>query len=455
MDITKENIDELNAVVKIKVDKGDYDERVNNILKDYRKKARIDGFRPGKVPPGLISKMYRKPVMVDEVNKIVTEALFSHIRENDIKILGEPLPSEREKSDLDFENNEEFQFIFDLGLAPEFELNLSMKDKIPLYKIKVTDELINQSIDNIANRFGEFVPADQVKKDEILKGKITQVEASGNPVEEAFSNEEADIRVDLIKEEKIKKQFKGLKKGDSITFDLRKAFPNDTEIAGILKLENKDEAKSVEGDFVLHIDEVSSFKPAEVNQEFFDKVYGEENVKSLEEFKEKIKEELENNYARESEQRFMVDAKEALLKKTNFELPAEFLKRWLVAVNEDKFSQEQIEKDFPTFEDDLKWQLIRDRILKDNDIKIGQEDMMEYAKQVGKMQFMQYGLAEVPEDHLENYAKQILENEEERKRIYDNLSQDFALKFIKDNVKVDEKELSLDKFNKLYEKQVV
>ncbi|MFW5886510.1 MAG: trigger factor [Bacteroidota bacterium] len=452
MDIRTENIDELNAVIKLKIEKDDYEEKVNKVLKDYKKRANMPGFRPGKVPDGIIRKLYRKPVLAEEINKMVSESLFQYIQENDIHILGEPLPSEKEENKIDFDNTEVFEFAFDLGLAPEFDFELSSKDKIPYYQVKVEDKQVDEYIDRVINQFGSLKEIDEVKEKSIINCNLFQLDENGKVKEDGFSAEDTTLSVEIIKDEKIKKDFLGKKVGDVIVFDIRQAYPNDTEISGLLKLEEKEKAAEIGGNFQCVIEKIEDFEKAELNQELFDKVYGEGAVSSEKEFKEKVEEELKKNYERDSEYRFGIDAKEEILKKVKFDLPVEFLKRWLLETNKNKFDKEQLDKEFPNFENDLKWQMITDKIVRDNDIKVEKEEALEYAKNMARMQFYQYGLREIPGEHLDNYANQILENKEQRKQIYTRLYEVKTLKHIKDSVKLEEKEITLEKFNKLFEK---
>lgn len=449
MNISRENIDNLNAVVSIQLEKEDYDERVVNTLKDYRRKARIDGFRPGKVPFGLISKMYRKPVLVEEINKLVSESLGKFIIEEKLNILGEPLPHKEESKTWDWDNDENFEFKFDLAIAPEFEVKISTKDKIPYYNIKVDDKLIDNYVENLASRFGEYKPTDKAEEKDTIKADIEQV-TDGNQ-EEALKADDSSLLIDLIKDEKIKKDFIGKKAGDELTIDLRKAYPNDTELSGILKID-KEAASEIHGDFKIRIKEVSRFQNAEVGQELFDKVYGEGNVKSDKEFRERIAIEAKNGLKNDSEYKFKIDIKDHFIRKFKKDLPEEFLKRWLYNINEGKFTEEQIEKDFDHFTEDLKWQLIKDKITTDNSIEVNEEEIFQGAKDTARHQFMQYGMNNVPDEHLESFAKRILENKDEVRKLNEQVLENKIIQYIKENIKIDEKDISADKFNKMFEK---
>jgi trigger factor len=450
MNISIENTDKLNAVLSMKVEEADYSEKVEKVLKDYRRQARVDGFRPGKVPMGIIRKMYYTPVLVDEVNKLVSESLFQHLQENEVKILGEPLPHKEEDRKVDFENDKEFEFKFDLGLAPEIKVEVSAKDKVPFYTIKVDKKQEEEYIDAMLGRFGEFTAVDKAGKDELVKGTLVKVDAEGNEVENGMRIENVSMSLDMMKDDEQKVLFSGAAGGDEVLFDVKKAYPNDTEVASMLRID-KAEVAMLEGSFKCIIDEVMKFEKATVGQEFFDKAYGEGEVKTEEEFKERVHKEISGNYERESEYRFMIDARESLIKKAKIALPVEFLKRWMVETNEN-ITQEQIDDDFDKYEDDFRWQLIKEYLLKQQEIKVSAEEAMEMAKGMALNQYMQYGISNVPDDYLENYAKEMLSKEEEARRIYEQKAEEKLIAFIKSTVTVSDKEISSDKFRKLYEK---
>jgi len=449
MNISKEQTDDLNAVVSVKIEKTDYNERVEEQLKDYRKKANIKGFRPGKVPMGMIRKMYYKPVMVDEINRMVSDKLMNYIREEKLQILGEPMPNE-DQSVPDFENEEEFEFRFDLGLAPEISADVTEKDKIPYYKIKVEDKMVDEQVDNVAKRFGEFFAVDEAGTDELIVADLVQVDKAGKEVEDGVHVEEASMSLDMVKDDKEKKLFKGKKAGDKVVFDVKKAYPNDTELSALLKIE-KEQLEEIDGSFEASIKEVKAFKKHEINQELFDKVYGEGNVKSEDEFRGKISEELKLNYERESNYKFALDAKDYYIKKAGIGLPAEFLKRWIVTTNEE-MTAEKIDEEFKNYENEFRWQLIKDHLAKKYEIKVSDEELFEFAFILSKNQFYQYGLYNITDDHIENYAKEQLNKPEEARRLREQKTEDKLVSFIKETVKLEEKEIKEDKFKKLFDK---
>jgi trigger factor len=450
MNISKENTDDLNAVLKIRIEESDYTGRVDEVLKDYRKKVQLDGFRPGKVPAGLVRKMYLKPVMAEEINKLVSESIANYLKEEEINILGEPLPSEEQSLEIDWDTQTEFEFDFDLGLAPRLDISLTHKDKVPLYEIQIDDKMINDSKESYAKRMGQMIPVEQIEGTELVKGDFVQIDKEGNPIDGGIFTEDAQISMEVVKDEKIKTSFMARQVGDTVDLDIRKAFPNDTEISSLLKID-KAAVPEIVPTFRMHIKEITKFQIAEINQELWDMLYGKDEVKSDAEFEEKIREELRTALSRDSEYRFEIDAKKMMLKKMKFELPVEFLKRWLVLVNEGKFTAEQIDEDFPKFEDDLKWQLIRDQIVKDQEIKVEAEEVKSQAKEIARLQFQQYGMMNIPEENLENYANEMLKNEDEIRKATEKILDNKVIDYLKATVRVDNKQINVEKFNKLFE----
>ena len=450
MNISQENSDKLNAILNVKVEQADYAERVEKVLKDYRRKAKVDGFRPGMVPMGIIKKMYHTPVLVDEVNKLVSESLFNYLQENKVNILGEPLPHKDEEVKFDFDKDTEFEFKFDLGLAPDLSLEVSAKDKVAFYKIKVDKKQQDEYKDSLLQRFGEFKAVDKAGNDELIKGSLVKVDKEGKELENGIRVDNISMSLEMMKDDDQRVLFSGAAGGDQVVFDVKKAFPNDTELASLLRID-KTEVAMLEGTFKCFIDEVNKFERAVTGQEFYDKVYGEGEVKTEEEFTKRVTEEIALNYERESEYRFMVDAREALIKKAKIDLPVEFLKRWMVETNE-QITEEQVAEDFDKYEDDFRWQLIKEHLLKQQDIKVSEEEALEAAKAMVLNQYMQYGMSNVPEEYLENYAKEMMAKPEESRKFYEQKGEEKLISYIKSIVKLDEKEVSSEKFRKLYEK---
>ena len=449
MKITRENINELNAVLKIKIEKSDFEEKVENVLKDYRKKATIKGFRPGMVPIGLVKKMYGRAVKIDEINKCVTENIQKYLTDEKIEILGDPLAKTDEQENIDFDARDEFDFSFELGLTPSIELGISQKNKVPFYSIAIDEKMKNDYISNYTRRYGELSKAEVTKEKDILKGKIEALDNNGSLVADGPANDFSSLAVDIIKDEEIKKSFIGLKVNESVDFDIKKAFPNDNEIAGLLK-KKKEEVEGIEGNFRFTVSEITRFHPAEIGKELFDKIYGEGVVNNEEEFATKIEGEIAASLKTESDFKLMQDIKKLTIDKTDFQLPDDFLKRWLLKVNE-KTTAEQIDKEFDSFRSDLKWQLIKNKVAKENEIKITGEELQKEAENITRIQFRQYGLFYATDEQIANYGKETLKREEDAKRIADKILDDKVIGILKDVVKIEEKSVTAEEFNKLFE----
>ena len=452
MNITKENIDELNATITVKIEKNDYEAEVNNVLNDYRKKANMPGFRPGKVPAGLIKKMYGKAVLAEEVNKMLSNNLSRYLVEEKLNILGEPLPNDEKQPTIEWETAEDFEFVFDIALAPEIEIKLDKRKKYPFYKIQVNEEAIDKQVDAYASQFGQNVKVEEAAAPkDTLRGDFAQLDTEGNVTEDGIKAEQVVIAIDLMKDEEVKNAAIGKKENDVLVFDPMKVYDNKYEVSHMLDIPHE-EVDKIESDFQFTISEVLRFEKAELNEELFKKIFGEDTeIKTVDHFRAKLKTEMENNFIQSSNYKFALDSRDILIEKIKMELPEEFLKRWLKATNKE-LSEEQIEKDFDNFMNDLRWQLIKDKLSKDNEIQAKEEDIKETAKEMALMQFRQYGMFTMPDDHLNNYADQILQNEEEKKRIVTKVQEDKILELIKNNVSIDEKEISLENFNKLLEK---
>jgi len=449
MNISKENIDDLNALLKVEIKKADYEEKVEKVLRDYRKKANVKGFRPGMVPIGLVKKMYGKAVQLDEINKMISESIHKYISDEKIAILGDPLPKTDEQEMINFDTQEDFTFSFELGLAPQFEIKLSKKNKVNQYDLIVDEKMRKDYLENYRRRFGEFKNYQSSAEKDMLKGNIAALDDENNILSKGISAENTTLSIDTIKDEKIKKNFIKKSVGDTIDFDLRKALPNEFEIAGLLK-KQKDEVLNIEGKFRFTINEINRFEHAEINEVLFNKVYGEGVVKSEEEFMARIEEDIVKNLKRESDYKLMLDVKKLTLDKIEFSLPEEFLKKWLSKVNE-KTTTEQIDKEFDSFRNDLKWQLIRNKVARDNEMKVTEEELHAEAENITRYQFQQYGLFYATDEHISNYSKEMLKREEDVKRITEKILEEKAIEKLKELIKLDAKKITVEEFNKLFE----
>ncbi len=444
MEVVKNQIDELNATLTVHVAKEDIAENVEKSIKEYRKKANVSGFRPGHVPVGLIKKMYGNAIIAEELNRAVSQSLSEFLVEEKLNVLGEPLPSE-EQEQVDFATQDKFEFIFDIGLSPEFELKLTKRDKIDKYLIKVDDEMTQKYIENYQQRFGAFEPSKKSKEDSLLTADLVQLNEKEELIEGGISVEEVPVSINVIKDDEIKKSFIGVTKDTIIDFDIKKAFPNDTEISSLLKIE-KEQVADMEPNFRLTVKEVKEFKNAELNQEFYDKCFGDNAVKTEEEFKNRVIEDIQASFARETKFKLMLDIREKLIEKLGLSLPEEFLKRWIIATNKD-ITDEQLDQEFPRFIKDLQWTLIKGKLAKENELKVEEEQLKAAAKQQLLAQFSQYGMSYVPDEYLDKYAVEMLSKEEEANKLYEQEIEDVVVDFVANAIKTEDKEVTMDEFN--------
>lgn len=447
MNVTTTKTGDLNAVLTVKISPEDYQQKVEKVLKDYRKNAKIPGFRPGMVPAGLIKKQYGKAVLIDEVNHLLQHAVTDHLRDEKLDILGNPLPVPND--DIDWDNQSEFSFDFELGLAPEFDLKISDKIKVPYAKITADKKMVDRYVEDYTKRFGKMSSPESVEENCIIKGEFVEVDKDGNAVEEGITAS-ASIGLDSLDDKKTVKALTGLKAGDKVTIDSKKAFKDDFNFANVIG-STKDALEASTDLFEITISEITKIDPAELNQELFDKVFGEGAVKDEKEFRARIKEDAEGMFVGESDRKFYEDVKEAVLDKTKFDLPDEFLKKWMQTSQDRPVSAEEIEEEYPKMQDSLKWQLVESKLVKEHGIEVSQEELVSYTKELVARQMAQYG-QQPEEKDLEDIAKRVLENQEEAQRIADQLFGDKLMKFFKETVKINEKEVSFDEFVKMLSK---
>ena len=450
MKITFDCPDKINGLLTMTIEPADYQEKVEKTLKDYRKKAQVPGFRPGQVPMGLVKRQYGTAVKVDEVNRLMGEKLYEYVRENKIQMLGEPLPSDKQQPQ-DFEKEGDMTFVFDIAVAPEFTVALSGKDKIAYYTIAVDDKLIDQQVQMYASQGGEFVKAEVFSGNDTITGDLRQLDEKGNTLEGGITTESGMIMPAYIKEDKQKKLFDGCKPGDIITFNPKKAYPdNDAEVAALLKVKKEDIA-DMNSDFSFQVTEIRHFQPAEVNQALFDRVLGEGTVSDEKSFREKIAEQLKAQFVSSSDYRFLQDVRAHLEKKVGkLEFPEALLKRMMLQNNKDK-GADYVEQNFEGSIKELGWHLIKEQIVSAQEIKVEDEDVKRVAREAIRAQFAQYGMANVPDDVIENYAEEQLKKRENIDNFVDRAVDLKLIEKLKTVVKLDEKSVSLDEFNKMME----
>ena len=448
MNIKFESADKINGLMTITIEKADYQEAVDKKLKEYRKKAQVPGFRPGMVPMGLIKKQYGTAVKVDEVNRILGEKLYEYVRENKIQMLGEPLPNEEKQQPQDLQGDGPFEFVFDIAVAPEFKAELTAKDKIEYYTIKVDDKLIDDQVQMYASQAGEFVEAQEWSGNDTLKGDLRQLDAEGNTLEGGITTEGGMIMPSYIKGEDEKKKFEGCKPGDIITFNPKKAYPdNDAEVAALLKVD-KDQVKDLESDFSFQVTEIRHYQPAAVDAKLFEKVFGE-GVKDEADFRQRIADNAKVQLSANSDYKFLLDVRKYAEKKVGeLQFPEALLKRVMLNNNKDK-GEEFVEKNFKASIDELKWHLIKEQLVAAAEIKVEEADLKAVAKDAIRAQFAQYGMTNVPDDILENYAAEQMKKRENVDNLVDRAVDVKLTAALKGIVKLNEKEVTLDEFNKM------
>jgi trigger factor len=453
MNISFEIADKVNGLLTLTIDQSDYQENVEKTLKNYRKKANFPGFRPGMVPMGLIKKQYGTSVKVDEVNKLLGEKIYEYIRENKIQMLGDPLPNEEKQLPVDFESDGPMTFVFDIAVAPEFKAELSGRDKVTYYTINVDDKLIDQQVEMYASRAGQYEKAEKYEAKDMLKGDLRELDEKGNTKEGGITVESAVLMPEYIKVEAQKKLFEGAKLGDIITFNPRKAYPeNDSEMAALLKIK-REEVGEHTSDFSYQITEISRFKPAAVDQQLFDQVFGEGAVKDEKAFRAKIAEDLQKQLVVNSDYKFLLDVRAHLEKKVGkLEFPEAMLKRIMLNNNKDR-GAEFVEKNFEMSIKELEWHLIKEKLVAAQEIKVEDDDLKNIAKEAARAQFAQYGMSNVPDEYLENYAKEMMSKKENLDNLVDRAVDAKLTEKLKTVVKLEEKAISLDDFNKMMQEK--
>lgn len=450
MKVSFENQDKVNGLMTIVVEESDYKEKVEKSLKDYRKQANIPGFRKGMAPMGLIKKQYGEYLKLDTINKVVGEELYKYIKDNKINMLGEPLPSAKQEAQ-DLEKEPPYTFYFDIAVAPELKVELTSKDKLPYYDIKVDDATVDKQVDIFASRTGQYVKAEEYQKNDMLKGDLRELDEKGNTKEGGITLEAAVMMPEFIKVEDQRKLFDNAKLGDVIIFNPRKAYPdNDSEIAALLKIKREEVAQH-EGDFSYQITEISRFEKAEVNQALFDQIYGEGEVKSLEEFRTKIAEGIKEQTVTDCDYKFLLDVRSYLEGKVGkLTFPDEILKRVMLLNNKER-GEEFVEKNYEASIQQLTWHLIKEQLVEANKVKIEDKDVREAAKETARIQFAQYGMIQVPEEYVDNYVTEMFKKKENVDAFVDRAIDLKLIEALKKVVTLETKEVTLDEFNKIVE----
>ena len=446
MKLTQSKAKDLMATITVEVAAADYTEKVDKVLKDYRKTADVPGFRKGKTPMAIINKKYRTSVIVEEVNKLLQDELYKHISAEKVRVLGSPMPID--ETPIDWENTEDFTFQYEVGLAPEFDVKITSKDKLNYYKIKADAKLVDGYCTDIAKRYGKMSNPEVSVEGDLIFCAIAQLDVDGNVMSNGISNE-ATVAMEYIADAKIKKQFVGVKKDDVLKVNVMKAFTNHSDLGSMLNVSHDALHNLTSEEFQFTVKNINQLAPAELTTELFDKVYGEGTVKDVKEFKAKVQAEAEGQFVGESDRMLKNDIVTYFIEKLKLQMPDDFLKRWLVQTSEQPITMEVLATEYDMYAKSLQWQLIENKILENYEVKVTQEDVLNQAKKLISSQMKQYGQPEGDDAQLTDIATNILKNEEERKKIYDQIFDERTLVVYKENFKLTEKNISYDEFVKL------
>lgn len=442
MNITKEAVNDLNAIIHINLKEEDYIEEVNSQLADYRKKASIPGFRPGKVPMGMVKKMYGKSVLLDAVNKKVSEGLNNFIIENKLNILGYPLPNPIKSTTIDFDIQKDFDFYFDIGISPEFEFELSEEIKVPYYKIKVTAKEVDKAINDVKLRFGEEEHPEKAEITDALQGTFTEVDENGEVINNGIKND-GYIRIEDVKLKTIQNKLVGSKIGNKLVINLMKAFKDESKVKSLLNLHDGPDNK-LSADYEFEVTSVIRVQEAKVNEDLFKKVYPNDDIKEEKAFKTKVKADLSAHYSRDTDRQFLADTINEVIKANDLQLPDEFMKRWLLENNKDKMTREQLDEQYDSYAKTFKWQLIESKLQEQlgDEIKVSENEVRDKVKAY----FKTMGGDADSNPQIDAIVDSVLQNQEEKQRIYNDLLDEKFIKSFKEHVKIQEKEVDSEKF---------
>lgn len=451
MNVSLQNIDKVSALLTVKLEKADYQERVEKALKDLRRRVNMPGFRQGMVPMGLIKKQYGKAVLAEEINKILQEKVYEYVRENKINMLGEPLPNEEKQPVVDFATQEEFEFVFDIALAPEFKAELSKEDTVPFYNIQVSEEMIDRQMSSYKQRTGKYEKVESYQDRDMVKGHLAELDENNNVKEGGIQVEDAIMMPSYFKNDEQKALFNGAKENDVLTINPSVAYDgSEVELSSLLKIK-KEEVAEHKGNFSFQITEITRFVEGELTQELFDEVFGEGVVKSEEEFRAKTRESMASQLEGDSNYRFLVDVRNLLVEKIGkLEFPDALLKKIMYLNNKEK-GEAFVEENYDKSIEQLTWHLIKEQLVKENEIKVEQADVLEQAKRTTRAQFAQYGMINVPEDVVANYAQEMLKKQETVQAMVDQSVEAKLALALKDKVTLENKEVSMEEFTKLFE----
>ncbi len=448
MEITRENTGELTATIKMVISPADHNESVTKILKDYQRKANVPGFRPGHVPFGMIKKLYGGAVFAEEVNKLVSDKLHQYITDENLDILGQPIPNTSLTPEFDWKEGQDIEFYFDLGMTPKFDFVLDENIAVDYHVIKVDDTMVDKYLDDMRQRFGNMINPEVAGEKDVLFGDFVQLNADGSVLEGGITHT-SKLTVDLVSDQEVKNKLIGSKVGDSIAFNPLKATGNATEASAMLGI-SKEEVDGMESDFMYTISEISTMSPAEMNEEFFGKVFPEAGITTEEGFRHQVRNESEKAFVADSDHLFAHHSQDKLIESVSIQLPDEFMKRWLIESNEGKLTAEDIERDYDKYAEGMKWQLIENKIILEAGIEVGDAEIKDYVKDYYLQGWRTLQLTEDLLERLETIADSFIKDKPaEVRRIIDSLYGQRVTAYIKSKVKLVEKEISYDEFIKL------
>ena len=451
MEITLQNVSDVKGMLTVKLVKADYEPKVEKALKAFRQKANIPGFRPGMVPMGLIKKQYGSAVKAEEINKMLQEAVYSYLKENKVDMLGEPLPNEDQQKTLDFDTMEELEFLYDIALAPKFDAALTSADTLPYYTIEISDEMVSNQVNMYTQRNGRYEKVEEYADNDMVKGLMCQLDENGNTVEGGIQAEDAVVLPKYMKNAAQTALFEGTKVGDVITINPREAYDgNEAELASLLKI-SKEEAANVNSNFSYQISEITRYVPGDLTQEIFDQVYGEGAVNSEEEFRARVKEDLTKQFVPESDYKFLIDVREYVMNRIGeLKFADDVLKRIMHINNPDK-DDAYVDEHYANTIKELSWHLVKEQLVEKAGIKLEENDLLNQAKENVRAQFAQYGMTNVPEDMLTNYATEMLKKKESIEGLVNRAIETRLAAVLKQEVTLDSKSVSLEEFNKMFE----
>ena len=449
MNVSMQNVDKVSALLTVNIEKADYQEKVEKLLKKYRQQVNMPGFRKGMVPMSLIKKQFGKSAMAEEVDKLMQDAVNNYIRENKVNMLGMPLPNDEKMQTIDFDTQENFEFVFDIALAPEFKAEVSEQDAIDFYTITVSDEMVNSQVDMYAQRAAKYEKVEEYADRDMVKGLLAELDENGNTKEGGIQVEGAVMMPSYMKNDEQKAIFATAKVNDVLVFNPNAAFEgNEAELSSLLKIK-REEVAEMKSNFSFQIEEITRAVPAALTQELFDQVFGEGAVSSEEEFRGKIKEGIAAQFMADSNYKFLLDARTYLMNKVGkLEFPDALLKKIMLLNNEDK-GESFVEENYEKSLEELTWHLIKEQLVEAFGIKVEQADILEIAKENTRMQFAQYGMMSLPEEMLENYAKEMLKKKENVEGLVNRAVESKLAAALKGKATLNNKEVSMEEFNNL------